>query len=61
MGDYAGIGPVQMWYATRGQGQPLVVLHEDLATHATWAGQLDMLAGHFRGGRARAARARPHS
>jgi pimeloyl-ACP methyl ester carboxylesterase len=45
MGEYADIGPVHMWYALRGQGQPLVVLHGDLATHATWAGQLDTLAG----------------
>jgi hypothetical protein len=45
---YAGIGPIHMWYATRGQGQPLVMLHEDLATNATWAGQLGTLAEHFR-------------
>jgi hypothetical protein len=60
VGGYAGIGPMHMWYATRWQGQPLVLLHGDLATNATWAGQLD--AGRaLPGDRARAARARPHS
>lgn len=48
MGEYADIGPVHTWYETHGRGQPLVLLHGDLATNATWAGQAGALAEHFR-------------
>ncbi len=48
MGEYVDIGPVHTWYETHGQGQPLVLLHGDLATNASWAGQVGALAEHFR-------------
>lgn len=48
MGDYVDIGPVHMWYETRGTGEPLVLLHGGLDTNASWGAQLDPLAAHFR-------------
>ena len=48
MGDYVDIGPVHMWYETRGEGEPLVLLHGGLDSNAAWVGQFDALAKHFR-------------
>jgi pimeloyl-ACP methyl ester carboxylesterase len=48
MGDYVDIGPVHMWYETRGQGEPLVLLHGGLDSNAAWGEELDALAAHFR-------------
>ena len=47
MGEYVDIGPVHMWYETRGAGEPLVLLHGGLDSNAAWVGQLDALAKHF--------------
>ena len=48
MGEYADIGQVHTWYETHGRGQPLVLLHGDLATNDAWAGEVGALAEHFR-------------
>jgi pimeloyl-ACP methyl ester carboxylesterase len=48
MGDYVDIGPVHMWYETRGRGEPLLLLHGGLDTNASWGTELDALAEHFR-------------
>ena len=48
MGEYVDIGPVHMWFETRGSGEPLVLLHGGLDSNAAWASQLDTLAKHFR-------------
>lgn len=48
MGDYIDIGPVHMWYDTRGDGEPLVLLHGGMDTNASWGAQLGALAEHFR-------------
>jgi pimeloyl-ACP methyl ester carboxylesterase len=48
MGTYVDIGPVHTWYEARGQGEPLVLLHAGLDTNASWGGELDALAEHFR-------------
>lgn len=48
MGEYVQIGPVKTWYESAGGGQPLVLLHGDLTSNDTWAGQMETLAAHFR-------------
>ncbi len=48
MGSYVDIGPVHMWFETRGEGAPVVLMHGGLETNASWGAQLDALAGHFR-------------
>lgn len=47
MANYVDIGAVRTWYETYGRGDPLVLLHGDLATTAFWGAQLDALAEHF--------------
>jgi pimeloyl-ACP methyl ester carboxylesterase len=48
MGTYVDIGPVHTWYEARGQGEPLVLLHAGLDSNASWGGELEALAAHFR-------------
>ena len=48
MGTYVDIGPVHTWYEAKGQGDPLVLLHAGLDTNASWGGELQTLAEHFR-------------
>lgn len=48
MGAYVDIGPVHMWYETRGQGEPLVLLHGGLDSNAAWGAEFDALAERFR-------------
>ncbi len=48
MGDYVDIGPVHMWFETRGHGEPLVLLHGGMDTNAAWGAQFDALAEHYR-------------
>jgi pimeloyl-ACP methyl ester carboxylesterase len=45
---YVDVGPVHMWYETRGQGDPLLLMHGDLDTNASWGRQLEALGKHFR-------------
>ncbi|HSE09580.1 MAG TPA: alpha/beta hydrolase [Nocardioidaceae bacterium] len=48
MGEYVDVGPVHMWFETRGQGENLVLMHGGLDTNASWAAQMDPLSKHFR-------------
>lgn len=48
MGTYVDIGPVHTWYEAQGHGEPLVLLHAGLDTNASWGGELQALAEHFR-------------
>lgn len=48
MGAYVDIGPVHMWYETRGEGEPLVLLHGGLDSNAAWGAEFDALAERFR-------------
>ncbi len=48
MADYAEVNGVRTWYAERGQGEPLVLLHGGFSDARDFAGNLDVLAGPFR-------------
>lgn len=48
MGTYVDIGPVHTWYEARGHGDPLVLLHGGLDSNASWGGEIEALAEHFR-------------
>ncbi|MEU4192311.1 alpha/beta hydrolase [Kribbella sp. NPDC026611] len=48
MGDYIDLNGVQMWYDDSGTGEPLVLLHGGLTDNRDFAGNLDVLADHFR-------------
>jgi len=47
VGQYVDVGPVHMWYETRGRGVPLLLMHGDLDMNAAWGNQVDALAKHF--------------
>jgi pimeloyl-ACP methyl ester carboxylesterase len=38
----------KLWYETKGEGMPVVFLHDGLISSATWDGQMDAFARHFR-------------
>lgn len=38
----------RLWYETRGEGTPVVFLHDGLIPSATWDGQMDAFVRHFR-------------
>ena len=48
MAEYANVNGVRTWYAERGQGEPLVLLHGGFSDARDFAGNLDGLAARFR-------------
>lgn len=38
----------RLWYEAKGEGTPIVFLHDGLVSSATWDGQMDAFARHFR-------------
>jgi pimeloyl-ACP methyl ester carboxylesterase len=47
MGDYVELGGIRTWYAERGQGKPLALLHPGMADARAFAPNLDSLAAGF--------------
>jgi pimeloyl-ACP methyl ester carboxylesterase len=45
---YASINGVQIWYATYGHGQPVILLHGGLGNSSYWGNQVPILAQHYR-------------
>ncbi|MGQ3892349.1 alpha/beta fold hydrolase [Legionella sp. CNM-4043-24] len=45
---YASINGVQVWYATYGRGQPIILLHGGLANSNYWGKQVPILARHYK-------------
>lgn len=48
MSDYVEVNGVRTWYAERGDGEPLVLLHGGFTDSRDFEGNLDRLAGRFR-------------
>lgn len=45
---YASINGVQIWYATYGHGQPVILLHGGLGNSNYWGNQVSILAQYYR-------------
>ena len=45
---YASINGIRIWYATFGQGKPVILLHGGLANSNYWGKQVPVLAKHYR-------------
>lgn len=48
MGEYVDVGGVKTWFDSWGSGPPLILLHGDWITNATWEAMAPAIAGHFR-------------
>lgn len=45
---YANINNIQIWYATFGQGEPVILLHGGLTNSNYWGNQIPELAKHYK-------------
>jgi pimeloyl-ACP methyl ester carboxylesterase len=48
MGEYARIGPSDIWFEVTGDGDPIVLLHGGLSDGSAWGLQVPALAEHHR-------------
>ncbi len=45
---YAPVNGIKIWYATFGQGEPVILLHGGLANSNYWGKQVPFLAARYR-------------